>query len=136
MNIAQYNKVWNKGIEVDREFLSRPLSISKVNKLEKLINKYSKEFGEEAVIAAWVQPYGGPVLAYKAHTKKEIEQIYEAYKCGKLKTAYPELGIYYDKAWCREERVRIRHPEPMDKKYPKHFIRFLKNFYSKSSTSS
>ena len=140
MNSHKHDRIFRRGVELDRGTVkTHPETVGDVLACERLIEKYSAKFHSEAVVAFWVQPFGGPVMYIKVHKKSDADSIHRAYENGEVKDVCPELGVYRDKKWCKSAKARIfdsslcTRPEKI---YPPEFIQFLREFYSEQGQAT
>ena len=102
------DEVYNRGIPIK---LVNPHAYSKpeqVAKLEALLDKYTAELGEPAVLAEWGQPFGGPTIGFQIQKQSDADKLLRAYKDANTAGIYPMLGMYVDKQWCAEKTKQIK----------------------------
>ena len=97
-NITKDNlDLYNRGEEIHLPRKSfRFTSIGEINELEKKLGDYSKKFCEAAVFVEWGQDYGGPSIGFKAHRKKEINEMLSRYETEHVNGIYPKIGLVID----------------------------------------
>lgn len=139
MDRSEHERIFEEGIEIKAKRLTHPTTTEDAEEAEKLLLEFSEKFWEEAVLTYWVQPYGGPVMYVKIQRRSEADRVHNAYERGELREVCPQLGIYRDVQWCKDERTRMVDPSkrtPPDKLYGSEFVDFLKNFYSNLKPTS
>ncbi|MBN1645124.1 hypothetical protein JW851_03740 [Candidatus Woesearchaeota archaeon] len=97
-------EVYNTGIPVK---LKNPYDISSetaLNRLERKLFNYSKQFGEDAAFVEWGQPFGGPSNGFRAHKSIDVIELQKAYRQTKANGVYPKAGSIIDKLWIDKKR--------------------------------
>ncbi len=105
-------KLCNSGLDVAiSKMMDNLENLSQVEKIRGLLDKYSKRFGEEAVIVQWGQDFGGPMLGYKAHKRSEVERMLARYEEAQVKGIYPKAGFVINYQWTDETEKFLNQSE-------------------------
>lgn len=107
------DNVYANGIAIQIRNPHDATEVKQINHLEKILEKYSKKFGEQAVIAEWGQPFGGPAGGFRVHRESEVMELLKAYESAGINGIHPRLGTYFDYSWLKKKKEHLKNnPEP------------------------
>lgn len=129
MDRTEYLKIIQDAKRLDRKLFDLS-SLENIDRLEGILDEFSREQGETVIGVPLVQPYGGPTDRYVALSERVYWQLRTSLTNGEIETVYPEVGVPYDKKRFDMRKEQIRDDvDPLKlSRIPEDVIKLMKSF--------
>lgn len=129
MDKAEYLRIIRDAKILDRRLFNLS-SLENIDRLEGILDEFSREQGETVIGVPLVQPYGGPTDRYVALSERVYWQLKTSLTNGEIETIYPEVGVPYDKKRFDIRRRQIRDDvDPLElSRIPPDLIHLMRNY--------
>ena len=130
MKRKTHDAIIRRGITLD-DRLFEPFTLSKIERIERILKNYSRRREVSYVAVPLVQPYGGPVMRKVALPEEEVNKVHQSYEKGEIKGVCPSVGRIYN---LKEEKEKIHQDQKSfnPDHYPQEFISFLEAYAKQS----